>query len=109
MTFSKTLTTALIAATACALTPVMAVELDPREKSMEVSIKGYDLDNATDAAEVFRKINSASKHVCRIYGKRETLRDRIYERQCRVDAIVKAVGSIDAPQLTAIMHDEMGS
>lgn len=109
MTFSKTLTTALFAATACALTPVMAAELDPREKSMEISLKGYDLNNATDAAEVFRKINTASKRVCHNYGQRETLRDRVYEKQCRVDAIVKAVGSLDAPQLTAIMHEKMGN
>lgn len=107
MTFSKTLTTTIIAATACALTPVMAAELDPNKKTLEISIKGYDLSNVEDAAEVFKKINLASKRVCRNYGHRETLRDRFYERQCRAEAIVQAVVSLNAPELTAIMHENM--
>ena len=98
MTFSKTLTTALISASACALLPAMAAtEFDPQKKQVEVSISGYDLTKAADAAEVFNMINTASKRVCTNAGVRETLRERVLANKCRVDAIVSAVASIDSP------------
>ena len=110
MTFSKTLTTAIISASACALLPAMAAtELDPQEKKIEVSISGYDLTNAADAAEVFQMINTASKRVCQVTGVRETLRERVLQNKCRADAIISAVASIDSPQLTEIMNTKLAN
>ena len=108
MTFSKTLTTALISASACALLPAMAAtELDPQAKQIKVSISGYDLTNAADAAEVFQMISTASKRVCKTAGVRETLRERVLQNKCRADAIIGAVAPIDAPQLTEIMQTKL--
>lgn len=108
MTFSKTLTAALISASACALLPAMAAtEFDPQEKQIKVSISGYDLTNAADASEVFQMISTASKRVCQTAGVRETLRERVLQNKCRADAILSAVTSIDAPQLTEIMQDKL--
>lgn len=108
MTFSKTLTTALISASACALLPAMAAtEFEPQEKQMEVSIRGYDLTNVADATEVFEMINAASKRVCKTAGVRETLRERVLQNKCRADAIISAVASINSPQLTEIMQTKL--
>ena len=108
MTFSKPLTVSVIAATACALLPAMAAtEFDLEKKQIEVSIQGYDLTNPSDASEVFQMINSASKRVCKTPGVRETLRERVLQNKCRADAIISAVASINAPELTEIMQVEM--
>ena len=108
MTFSKTLTTALVAVSASALLPALAAtKTAAQEKQLEISLRGYDLANTADAAEVFNMINAASKRVCRDTGARETLRGRLDEKRCRADAVIKAVASINAPQLTEIMHDKM--
>jgi UrcA family protein len=107
MTFSKTLTITLIAASASALLPALAATKTAHEKQLEISLRGYDLANAADATEVFEMINSASERVCRITGSRQTIRARLDERRCRVDAVIKAVASINAPQLTEIMHEKM--
>ena len=108
MTFPKTLTTALISASACALLPAMAAtEFAPQEKQIEVSISGYDLTNAADASEVFELINTASKRVCKTAGVRETLRERVLQNKCRADAIIGAVASINAPELTEIMQKKL--
>lgn len=108
MTFSKSLTVSVIAATACALLPAMAAtEFDQQKKQIEVSIQGYDLTNAADASEVFQMISTASKRVCKTAGVRETLRERVLQNKCRADAIISAVAAIDAPELTEIMHGNL--
>ena len=81
-----------------------ATEFDPEKKQIQVSISGYDLTKASDAAEVFNMINTASKRVCKTAGVRETLRERVLQNKCRADAIISAVTSIDAPQLIQIMQ-----
>ena len=108
MTLSKTLTTAIISASACALLPAMAAtEFDPEKKQVQVSISSYDLTKASDAVEVFNMINTASKRVCKTAGVRETLRERVLQNKCRADAIISAVTSIDAPQLIQIMQTRL--
>ena len=110
MTFSKTLTTALISASACALLPAMAAtDFAPQKKQVQVSISGYDLTNPADAAEVFQMINTASKRVCKVAGVRETLRERVLQNKCRADAIIGAVASINSPQLTEIMETQLNN
>lgn len=108
MPFSKTLTTALVSATACALMPAMAAtQFEPEEKSREISIRGYDLTDLTDANAVFEMINTTAKRVCQHHGLRESLRERAEEKRCREDAITNAVKSVDSPQLKAIMREQL--
>lgn len=108
MPFSKTLTTALVSVAACALMPAMAAtQFEPEEKSREISIRGYNLTNITDANTVFEMINTAAKRVCKHHGLRETLRERVNEKKCREEAITSAVESVDSPQLKAIMREQL--
>ena len=104
MTLPKTLTTLLGSAAALAMLPAMAGSTsEANVKSLDVSIAGYDLNDPAHAQIVYYKIQKAAKRVCRNSLARETLREKIDERDCRKDAIERAVTALNAPELTLVM------
>ncbi|MEP1143630.1 MAG: UrcA family protein [Henriciella sp.] len=106
MTLSKTMTTIIAAATACAVLPAMAAtQFDAEEKSKEISIAGYDLTQATDAKAILARIESAAKSVCKVDANRQTVRETMLRRECEKAAIESTVESLDAPEIAALIQN----
>ncbi|MEM7639126.1 MAG: UrcA family protein [Pseudomonadota bacterium] len=104
MTLQKSLTTMIGSVAALAMLPAMAGSIsNANAKSLEVSIAGYDLSDPAHAQIVYYKIQKAAKRVCRHTLARETLRERMDQRQCQETAIQDAVTQLNAPELTLVM------
>ena len=107
MTLPKTLTAIIGSAAALALLPAMAASSsEAHVKSLDISVKGYDLSKSADAQIVFYKIQNAAKRVCRHSLVRETLREKADEKVCRADAIERAVAQLNEPALTLVMSEQ---
>ena len=106
MTLPKTLTAMIGSAAALAMLPAMAGSTsDTNVKTMDVSIAGYDLTDPAHAQIVYYKIQKAAKRVCRHSLARETLREKIDEKNCCAQAVERAVTQLNAPQLTLVMTE----
>lgn len=107
MTLSKTVTTIIASTAACAMLPAMAaIKTDTVEKTMEISIAGYDLTSATDAQALLASIEKAAERVCKISSNRSTVREMMLRRACEENAIAQTVESLDAPQVSAAYEDQ---
>lgn len=103
MTLPKTIVTLVSATAALSLMPALAAISTTQVKTEDVSVKGYDLAETTDANQVFAKIEQAAERVCTIVGVRDNARERILRRACASDAIANAVAALNAPEVTALM------
>lgn len=104
MTISKTLTATVSSFVAMALLPaIAATRADNQEKSREISIAGYDLNNAEHAKIVLDNIRIAAAQVCETVGDRRTLREHILRRKCRAEAVSRAVTALNAPVVEALI------
>jgi UrcA family protein len=74
-------------------------------RQFTVSRAGLDLTNPADAAVLYRRVEDASREVCRFGFGPRPLSERGYERACIARAIADAVEAINAPAVTAL-HQE---
>lgn len=106
MTLSKTVTTIIATTAACAMLPAMAAtKTDTIEKTVEISIAGYDLTSATDAQALLTRIEKAAERACKVSSNRQTVREMALRRACEERAIATTVESLDAPQVNAVYEE----
>ncbi|MEL7041180.1 MAG: UrcA family protein [Pseudomonadota bacterium] len=109
MTVSKSI---LIAAAIAALTsslPSQAMDNGSDDRSIDVSIKDYNLTKIEDAKLVMAKIERAAYRACRFSNQRESLRMRLDREACQDAAVQSAVVSIGAPILTGLLEADAKS
>lgn len=109
MKLPRTLTAIIGSAAALALLPATAAtKSDIEEVSLEVSIKGYNLDKTADAQIVLYKISKAAKRACGPSNVRQPLAQRAAAQECYDAAVAQAVEAINAPGLTYAMQERFG-
>lgn len=106
MTLSKTIATLVSATAALSLLPALAATSTTQVKTEDVSVKGYDLAETTDANQIFAKIEQAAERVCTISGVHDGPREKVLRRACASEAIANAVAALNAPEVTALMREK---
>jgi len=109
MPLPKTLVALAAATAALSMAPALAASATIHEQSKEISVIGYDLNDAADAEIVLGKIQSAAKKVCTLSVNRDTLRERAQRRRCADKATTIAVESMSSPTLSGLWQEKLNS
>ncbi len=97
-----------ISCTLLAAPAAQAAEMSPTSEGFLIRYAPSELDNSSDAENVYRKLKFAAREVCATGATLRSLSERVQSERCYQQVLASVIQKINRPMLTSL-HQSKGS